>query len=672
MKNMRLGLTLLLLAVIGGGGGAAEQASVTLPYEALRRLEQQLEQKNEAIESLRSAGQPPEAVISTARYEATTHGTALLITARLRVIAFGRGPAVIALFDERGIITAAVLPAGMALNTVEGRSVLRVMAPAGGEVVLRLIIPAEEDGSERRAGFSPPAAGAAVMRLTVPGAGAARLQTSGGEARRRIGNTTVIEAALPPDEEVDVAWTASDGREARTAAPGRINLESLSAVIIDRDLLSGRTRLNYECKGGTAEAFQLAVPLGVRVLDVEGDGFADWEVSDNRGRTVLTLRPAAPVVDRFSAVLTWEFPLGSATLVEVPRLTGLGVEREAGMLGVAAGEGVTVEEAASAAQAIEQLTELDPRAAPASLQDLSPRPFVTAARYLGAEGRLTVVVNRPEAVAVVAARLESLRGQSVLLPTGRLVTLLSAQVRNSLVEYLEVKLPDGARVWNASVNGQFVRPLKGDSEGVIRLPLVRSANVGGGGEVFPLELLYVLDLPAPLPFAGITITPPVMSLEAGRLSWTCRFPRGSLPIFMSGGCWRKPGDDSLDIPSAGLNLLGYPAAALDGPSRTVERYSVDANSRLEPIHTAFATETVGRSVGGLILIASLLLTIESVRRGLSRGRRRGIVLTLLMALGIELIFGQGVIRVVQGVIVAALWLGARRLLAGGAPEPATT
>lgn len=662
MKNRTLTAALAALLAFAGGGSparAVEEASlgnaqVTLPYSELQRLQKELDETKRALAAALHAGPAGEVDISSARYEAGLRPGGLEIQATLRVVARGTGSSEVALFGEDVVVAEAQCPNSTAL--VAGRNGgtrLRVSAAGTYEVKLRLSVLSQEN----RVSFALPRAGAAQIRLTLPGAQAsATITPSGGVSRRVEAGMTILEAALPPAEEITIEWSAVGGSEAAPAAgPGKVYLESLTAVTVEREVLRGATKLSYDVKGGVASEFAVALPEGARVVEATGAAQDKWDMKDGR----LVIRANAPVGGRADFRVIWEAPLAADRLAaEIPRLRGVGAEREVGILGVAAGDGVEVEAGAEG-----PMTPLDPRSAPEGLAELSARPLVFAARFTGTEGKVAVQIKRLEAVAVVAARIERLAGHEVVLPTGRRVTLLSGQVRNSTVEYLDIRLPGGAKVWGASVGNNIVRPLRGATEGEIRLPLERSGAPEAGGSVFPFEVVYAEEDDALRTLARTISAPPVFSLDIGRLSWGIHLPEGSRKICARAGDWEK-GDPEGDFAAGeGGARLGFPSSALEGPFVSFARHSLDAGAQASPVKIYFATASLGRGIGILVLLAALALAARAFAAGeIDRPERWGAIATIVVAILQEIAFDGGVRRLVQGILLGALLAGARRIL----------
>lgn len=118
--------------------------------------------------------------------------------------------------------------------------------------------------------------------------------------------------------------------------------------------------------------------------------------------------------------------------------------------------------------------------------ELGSAPAALSFSHSQSGWRLAVDVTHFNDAAVLSALVESVRLRSVVADDGQMMTQLDMAVRHNGRQHLAVRLPAGAEVWSAFVDGQPVRPARrGDS---ILLALERN---GPGGLPIPVELTYV-------------------------------------------------------------------------------------------------------------------------------------------------------------------------------------
>jgi hypothetical protein len=141
------------------------------------------------------------------------------------------------------------------------------------------------------------------------------------------------------------------------------------------------------------------------------------------------------------------------------------------------------------------LSRIDIRGLPEELRNQSKRPLALAYRYFDSDAEVNLQFRQLESVDLVVTLADRVDATSVLTREGRQLTVVRYQIRNNRKEYLEVELPDGARLWSATVAEQAVRPST-SSKGKLLIPLLRSQVEDGAVAGFRVEVAYVEDRPA--------------------------------------------------------------------------------------------------------------------------------------------------------------------------------
>src|SRR5262249_16461883 len=110
---------------------------------------------------------------------------------------------------------------------------------------------------------------------------------------------------------------------------------------------------------------------------------------------------------------------------------------------------------------------------------------------------------------------------TLLTPDGKLVSTFSWEVRNNLKQFLADKLPDGATLWSAYVNGEPVKPVRGQ-DGELRLSLLRSPS--DGSAAFPVEITYVQAGWKPSALGSRQLQAPSVDIPTSQLRWSLFTP----------------------------------------------------------------------------------------------------------------------------------------------------
>jgi hypothetical protein len=671
----------LVILVAASGVPIRAAGEVSLPMDEWNEIQNELKTLRETS-TRKTPDLPPEAAISSASYTARPVRGGLKIRARLSVVAIGTGKTKIPLFSGTVAVTGSQVSsttgagsAGCVLSSGPDGTHLLVQAP--GRYTLDLDVVAIGEGTS--ATFGIPRTGANLFRIELPGAtSTAKIEPSVGVTRTMSSGLTVVETVLPPTETVRVEWSSVGGAVAQEQGEGRLYLTTHLAALIEQESIRGRARLDYEIKGGVAFEFALRLPRDIAVAEVTGDGISHWKVETGENESLLVIHPQSPMAGTARFLVSWDAPLPrTSQIAEIPRFRGVKVAREVGMVGVAAGDatGIGSEEARG-------LVPIDPRTAPEALASMLDRPLSWTGRFASDSWSLSVAMRRLEAVEVIAARIEEAMGASVLLPSGRTVHRFVALVRNSTVDFLDLTLPAGSRIWGAAVGGKIVRPIRGKDANVFRLPLVRAQSAEAGGTVFGVEIVYAIDADRSLAVGRFQVQPPVLSLDAGRHAWALHVPSEYRIAGAWGwGDWERADAARWSTVAASLrdgghdapaSWLGFPTEALDGPVRTFSLSSSDAGSDPRTISLFYLTNRFGAGLEVLVLLAGLVATLIPLRRWtFSRRMRIAAVAVTLTAIVLQLFFNGMLIRLVQGIVAGLLFAIAGFLMRKDDARPET-
>jgi hypothetical protein len=113
--------------------------------------------------------------------------------------------------------------------------------------------------------------------------------------------------------------------------------------------------------------------------------------------------------------------------------------------------------------------------------------------------QLVFSTRQRERVADDGARIELATTIMVVDEAGTYRALQEYRVSNATLQYLEIELPAGARLWTATVAGQPVKAAAGASPQLVRIPLIKSA--AGEGD-YPVQLKYGGQMPRPSLFTS--------------------------------------------------------------------------------------------------------------------------------------------------------------------------
>ncbi len=270
-------------------------------------------------------------------------------------------------------------------------------------------------------------------------------------------------------------WTLNVATE---AVESWVRAEIVNSITLTETLVSGRSLVRYDIANAPVKELRIKVPESFRNVEITGTNLRSREQTGNVWRVELQ----SATRGYYALNVTWEQTRGTKTnALEVVGVTADGVERETGLLLVTAKAPLQVSELRAA-----DLQRVDTGDVP----DWAGRPDDTttlAYRYLRpGYAPLALEARRFDAMEVLQVLVDNARLTTVVAEDGQMMTELSLAVRNNGRPFLQIELPQSAKVWSAFVGGQPVRPSVND--GKLLLPLQQAGAEAGAVTV---ELTYV-------------------------------------------------------------------------------------------------------------------------------------------------------------------------------------
>ncbi len=362
--------------------------------------------------------------------------------------------------------------------------------------------------------------GATRLKLEVPAD--APLDVTVGNARlvraRHDGNTQIIDATVAPWGRLSASWQREVESAEDVAVAAKVYTETHHLVSVAEGLLRESVSIDHTIRFGSVDTLRYDLPEGVTVLDVRGVGLSDWAL-DGSGDLVVRLRYAAE--DSYRLAIDLESVLGEGDLtLDAPLVRPIGVERAKGWVGVTAGGNLEITPTTVVAAGA-----VDVRTLPAQILGITQQPVLLGYKYLDDdEARIGLELSAHDEVDVLVTLVDAVQGTTMLTIDGRRLTSVVYDVRNNRMQYLRLAMPQGAELWSAAVAGRAVQPARA-SDGVVLVPLVRSADSGSALSSFGVEVVYVEAGVAPT--GGVTpfeAELPRLEVPATTVSWTIYVP----------------------------------------------------------------------------------------------------------------------------------------------------
>lgn len=341
-------------------------------------------------------------------------------------------------------------------------------APGAHTVKVAFFVGREDDRFARRLQLTLPPAAPTRLSVWVPeGEIEAELAQGGVTAVRAEGAGTRIDGQLDGRGTVDLAWK---GRLQQAAVPVKLEAEEYALLTLHEALVRGVAVIDASVIEGETDRVVVRVPEDVEIVDVLGDAVLQWQTEP--GRLVVLLRYL--VSDTARLRVQFQFPVD----LEQPVTLHLPLPEEGvpfrGAVGVLGPAGLRAE--VRTAEGAETLRDL-----PAELASLTTDPLLVGFEFHAAP---TVVldVTRQAEVELTTTIVDDLEASTVLIEDGTEITKVRLRVRNNTRQYLSARLPPGAVLTHARIDGRPVRPaVVTDAAGeALLFPLVQSERFAAG------------------------------------------------------------------------------------------------------------------------------------------------------------------------------------------------
>ncbi len=398
--------------------------------------------------------------------------------ASFKIDIFGkRGWQKIELLPAKVAIVSATLPKHAYLHLADG--MYYVLTDQKGEIDVELafaVAPTESDGTFSVLFERVPSVTCSLdatfaddaIDVTVDGAQSVAASATNG--------TTRVAAILPDNTPISLSWEKSLPEIVQ--GPSEYYTETKTLVSIAEGLIVGDTRIDFTILHTPTRELRMKVPTGVSVLSLVGKGILDWREAAGE----LTVQLEKEVLGAYTLDIRHESsPDMTAGKVSVPVITGVGVVREKGDIGIVALTNVEVEDDTAVAAECIDVKDLS-----STLTSMTTQPILLAYRYVDPEFEIGLNISKHAGVDVLMSIIDRASASVMQTLDGKRMTRVVYNVRNNRNQFLRLALPKDAELWSASVDGKPVQPAQ-DDEGRVLLPLSRSQ---GHMPAFPVEIVY--------------------------------------------------------------------------------------------------------------------------------------------------------------------------------------
>ncbi len=458
---------------------------------------------------------------------------------------------------------------------------LRLGDKGHATVKLKLVARLEGDVTRRRLAFAIPPALASQLSVTIDEPEAdVEFPTAISFQRSTNRTETHVEAILGAGDRVELIWTPRMKRIAEMAAS--IFAQNTTLVTVGGGAVNTRSVLDYQVTQGELRQVKVKLPVGQRLLRVEGEWIRVWELNNEGGAQILTVDLLKGVSPGYRLTVETEKVLDvlpAQVKVEVPHVQD--VIRENGLVALLGGEELSV--SIDNAQELQRVDAAEFAKSGAFKAD----GLVSAYRFFKQGFTLTA---RAEAIQphVEAIARNSIR---VGFEAVNLSARIDYTIKKAGIFQLRLAVPAGYRV--DAVTGNGVSQWHGKPESNTVEVLLKERTMGAFTLQVALSKAHK-ELPATLEFSGVT------PLDVQKLT-------GFVSVSSEAGAALKTAtfEGLTEIPAAALGegrpsgggMLGYKCVGTDPATAGAWKLSVSTEVveswvRAEVANVVSLTETL--------------------------------------------------------------------------------
>ena len=252
----------------------------------------------------------------------------------------------------------------------------------------------------------------------------------------------------------DGDWTLGAKIEKTTPA---IYAELFQLVSAGESALYGSCSITYHIGGAPVRQLRVRVPATCQNVEFIGHDIRTREKTKDGTNDEWQVTFQEKILGDYTLLVTYDrlfaFEGGS---VELGGLETLGTENESGYLVLAGAASLQFQ---SLDQADSALIKLDRAEIPPAYSLLINDPVLAAFKYVGSPHLARLKVQRYQTQPLLAQVADHIGFATRLSKEGESVTTVTYDVKNSSQQYFGLKLPRGARLWSAKVDGAAVQAL---------------------------------------------------------------------------------------------------------------------------------------------------------------------------------------------------------------------
>ncbi len=472
------------------------------------------------------------AQVIEAFYYAKVQADGLLVNARLVVASEGEGwHSLAVVLGAYPLISARLggqTPFLVPAKTPADWTSLLLVGTKRETLLLRFFVP-RQAGLDPLVAFRGAPAVASSFEARFAGAGYRPTLEGGIHTRITRSNREVVVSTILPDPTLGVSlrWWQQETRlqaARKDQRKSRMYVRTFALLSIAKAGQEMFLTYRYTLVQAPRERFLLHIPKGLLIRTVRGLGMRDYRLRPDtqQGGQILDVLLVEPVSERYELSILAERRYAQEQDIHLP--APLETQRETGFVGMEAvgNEEITVQ--ATGANPI------DVQELPQEIIRGTTRPLLYAFRYTRRPVSWRLHVKRHKSAALPASMIDRAEYLQVANKEGSTWVQAAYRIRNSFKQFMALRLPKGARIRSAFVDGLPVKPAM-DAQQRALIPLKRSGQAAS--RAFPVEVVYSLPLPPFQSYRRYRYTLPQVDLWISALSWRLYLPDGRVTLHKS-------------------------------------------------------------------------------------------------------------------------------------------
>jgi len=369
------------------------------------------------------------------------------------------------------------------------------------KVKLKFETPVREEGGPTATSLWLPRPPVSTFTLSMTGKKEVSVTPQAGVQILRKGNQTLATIHLPPTDQATFSWSEALPEVAMEKL--RANAEVYHVVRADEGVVQISALVAFQTTRGATNLLEAALPAGVVVNQVTGEGVTDWRVTRKQNRQMLTVYLDRDLKGDYRCQFDYELLIGAKsgekTPVEIPLVVLGQVHRQRGMLALISGTELSMQPKQDSG-----MTKVGENQLPAWVRQEISQTVAHTYKYVEQDARLSVQLAPPERkrgkfdavvdtlFSVGDGVMKASATVEIVIKSGKLMDLdLNLPREINLISVTAPSLRDH-KVIGQGNSGQLLRLMfTQEMEGTLRVEIAYERVLQGGQEKVSVPAIHV-------------------------------------------------------------------------------------------------------------------------------------------------------------------------------------